>query len=239
MFVAVGDIRPLGKDGVWLLLGGCQWKCAYCYEHAILDKAKCKTVNIQELAAALLQSKPKLVKIDGGEPCEQAKELEAICSFLKESGVSVQLQTNGGFPGVVGDLLTRRLVDWMSIDVKAPLNNLELYRKMTNNKGDPQRVRESVDIAKDQAEYFEVVYPVVPGVNDKALHVKAVASDVSYCNQFTLRGFDHRRGAQDKTWLRFPQAEMKALRELAKAARDAFYNVDTIKIESVFGVEEL
>ena len=246
MYVTLGGIRPLGKGAVWVLFGGCNWKCPYCYEKDILDKAACKknkkctVVSIKELVGALLQAKPKLVKIGGGEPTEQPRELERLCMYLKGQGVAVQLHTNGSHPEIIGDLLSKNLLDMISIDVKAPLDNERLYKKMTGGMADPQAVRESIDIARDKASFFELVYPVIPGENDKEAYVTAVAKDVYYCTSFGLHGFDKRRPIVSDDWYKKKEVpDHDKLKKLAAAARDAFTNVDSVRVISHKGEEEI
>jgi len=246
MYVTLGDLRPMGKGAVWVLFGGCNWKCPYCYERDILDGAecekrkKCRVINVQQLASAILQAKPKLVKIGGGEPTEQARSLEMLCTYLKSQGAGIQLHTNGSHPEVVGDLLSKHLVDMVSIDVKAPLNNERLYKKMTGGLGSPQPVRETIDIARDKAQMTEIVYPVIPGLNDKKEYVTAIAKDLYYCSIFTVHGFDKRRPIVDeKLYREAGIPEHAHLVELAKAARDAFTNVDSVRVISYEGETEI
>lgn len=246
MYITLGDLRPMGKGAVWVLFGGCNWKCPYCYERDILDEAackekkKCRVVSVKQLAGAILQAKPKLVKIGGGEPTEQARPLEMLCSYLKSQGVGIQLHTNGSHPEVIGDLLSKHLVDMVSIDVKAPLDNERLYKKMTGGLGSPQPVRETIDIARDKAQMTEIVYPVIPGLNDKEEYVTAIAKDLFYCTIFTVHGFDKRRPSADEKFYRETEVPTHAhLVELAKAARDAFTNVDSFRVISHEGEEEI
>ncbi len=245
MYVTIGDLRPT-NEGAWLLFGGCNWNCPYCYEKDILDKAackknkKCRVVSIQELVGAILKTKPKLVKLGGGEPTEQPRELETICQYLKSQGAGVQLHTNGSHPEVVGDLLSKSLVDWVTVDVKAPLDNERLYKKLTGGKGDPQAVRETLDLVKDKAQVSEIVYPVIPGENDKTLFVSSVASDLLYCTIFTVHGFEKRRPIVDQTWYDKKEVpEHDKLKEMAIAARDALSSVETVRVISHKGEEQV
>jgi len=245
MYVTIGDLRPM-RDGAWVLMAGCNWKCPYCFERDILDKdlckknSKCKVVHVQELVEAILKSGAKLVKIDGGEPTVQDRELEMMCQYLKSQNVGVQLCTNGSRPEIVGDLLTKGLVDWVTVDVKAPLDNEELYKRMTGGKGSPQPVRETIDIARDKAQVFEINYPVIPGENDKKEYLTKLAKDLYYCGVFTVRGFDKRRPIVSDEWYKTKQVIPHAkLKELAVAARDAFNSVDTVRFISHEGEEEV
>ena len=233
----------MGKGAIWVLFGGCNWKCPYCYESGILDAAeckkrkKCRVISVQQLAGAILQAKPKLVKIGGGEPTRQ---LEMLCSYLKSQGVGIQLHTNGSNPGVVGDLLSKHLIDMISIDVKAPLDNERLYKKMTGGLGNPQAVRETIDIARDKAQMTELVYTVVPGLNDKKEYVTSIAKDLFYCTIFTIHGFDKTRPIVDEGLYRKTDVPTREhLVELAKAARDAFTNVESVRVISIDGEEEI
>lgn len=245
MYVTIGDLRPM-HDGACVFFGGCNWRCPYCFEKDILDKVlcekkkNCRVVRIDELVGVIVKSNPKLVKISGGEPTEQERELEMLCQYLKSQNIGVQVHTNGSHPEVIGDLLLKGLIDWVTLDIKAPLDNERLYGKMTGGKGDPQAVRETLDIARDKARVFEVVYPVVTGENDKALYVKSVASDIFYCSIFTLHAFEKRRPILDQKW--YDEKEVpthEKMLELGKTARDSLNNVESVRIISHKGEEEI
>ncbi len=242
MYINIADLKPnaaqvLGQPALIIFLQGCNYKCPYCYVSEYLDSAKGKKINIQEVAALVQQSKAKAVYITGGEPTEQGKELKMLLRYLRQMGVKIKLQTNGSNPGVIGELVTMNLVDHLAIDVKAPFEDKKLWDTMTGGKGDPQKVKESIDIAQQQVfeGMLEVVYPVVPGVNDKKEHVVAVAKAVNYCASFLIRGFDNTKACVNPEFnSKKPPSDAK-LTELADAARDNLYSVDTVRVRALQG----
>lgn len=241
MYVLLGGIKPLvdevmGRKATRIYMGECNWHCPYCYVPEVLDKAQCQRVNLSETIYLLQQMKGMdAVEITGGEPTKQGKELEALCRACKAEGWLVKVHTNGSNPGVVGDLVTENLVDVLSIDVKAPLNDKKMYAFVTGNKADPQKVRESLGLAhlRSFKGFFEALIPVLPGVNDKVDVISKICKDISYCDSLVLRGFDPRHDLVSEEWKDTDAPSHDTLLKLAKAGRDALYNVDMVVIESV------
>jgi pyruvate formate lyase activating enzyme len=241
MYVLLGGIKPLvgevmGKKATRLYMGGCNWKCGYCYVPDVIDKAKCQRVNFSELVYLLQQVKGmEAVEITGGEPTLQGRELEMLCRTCREAGLLVKVHSNGSNPGVLGDLVTENLVDVLTIDVKAPLKDEHMYSFITGAKADTQKVRESLGIAHLDSfkGFFEALVPVLPGVNDKPEVVKSICGDIGYCDALVLRGFDPRHMLVDPKWAKEVPPSHNTLLKLAKAGRDSLHNVNIVTIESV------
>ena len=86
----------------------------------------------------------------------------------------------------------------------------------------------------------EIVYPVIPGLNDKKEYLTRIASDLYYCSIFTVHGFEKRRPILRQRWydhVEVPKHE--DLVELATAARDAFKNIETVRVISHKGEMEI
>lgn len=58
------------------------------------------------------------VAISGGEPTLQPG-LESFCFRLKNMGLKVKVDTNGSHPSVVENLIKRKLVDFIAMDIKS------------------------------------------------------------------------------------------------------------------------
>jgi pyruvate formate lyase activating enzyme len=242
MYVTIADIKPnaadvLGTPATIIFMGGCDYKCPYCFVPEYLDEKKCKRLSIDEVVGLIQQIKAQAVYITGGEPTQQGRELKMMCRYFKQMGLKVRVQTNGSNPGVVGELVTANLVDYLGIDVKAPFDDDKAWALITGGKGDAQKVRESVEIAQQQVfeGFLEIVYPVVPGVNDTKAAVTSVAKDVNYCGSFLIRGFDNtKRCVNPEFNKKAPPTEAK-LTELADAARDNMVSVDVVRVRALQG----
>jgi pyruvate formate lyase activating enzyme len=63
------------------------------------------------------------VVISGGEPCLQ-DDLAVFCRKIKDMGFAVKLDTNGSRPDILEELLADNCVDFIAMDIKAPLSRL-------------------------------------------------------------------------------------------------------------------
>ena len=241
MYILLGGIKPLvgavmGKKSTRIYMGGCNWRCGYCYVPEILDKKNCQRVNLSECVYLLQQIKGmEAVEITGGEPTNQSKELEALCRVCKQEGWLVKVHSNGSNPGGIGDLITGNLVDVVALDIKAPLKDERMYSFITQKKVDTQKVRESIGLAHLTSfnGFFEVVIPILPGINDKPGIITKICKDINYCDSLVLRGFDPNHDLVGKKWKEEKPPTHNTLLKLAKVGRDALYNVDIVMIESV------
>jgi pyruvate formate lyase activating enzyme len=80
----------------------------------------------EDIVFGFLQKRQKLLNglvISGGEPCLQ-DDLAGFCRQVKKMGFVVKLDTNGSCPEVIEGLLDENLVDFIAMDIKAPLSRL-------------------------------------------------------------------------------------------------------------------
>lgn len=82
------------------------------------------------------------VTITGGEPTIQ-NDLESFIRQVKNMGFAVKLDTNGSHPQVIKALLAEKLLDFIAMDVKAPL---EKYKNIVNTQVDTDSIKESIDL---------------------------------------------------------------------------------------------
>jgi len=79
--------------------------------------------------------------ITGGEPTLQP-DLPDYIRRIKSLGFLVKLDTNGSSPKMLKELISQKLVDYIAMDIKAPLD--ERYHKVTGRPMDLKSVKESV-----------------------------------------------------------------------------------------------
>jgi pyruvate formate lyase activating enzyme len=100
----------------------------------------------EDIMQFLKKRKGKLdaVVITGGEPTLQ-KNLFGFISKVKELDFLVKLDTNGTNPLILENLLSKNLLDYVAMDIKAPLDK---YKTITNFDVDSNLVQKSIDIIK-------------------------------------------------------------------------------------------
>jgi pyruvate formate lyase activating enzyme len=118
-----------GKAAITLFFRGCPLRCPYCQNHPYLEKSE--TVELDFVREQIRSSSPYVssVVFSGGEPLMQ-KAVVPLAESAKALGLLVGVHTNGCYPEMVTELVKRKLVDKLFIDVKAPPDYPELYGKV-------------------------------------------------------------------------------------------------------------
>jgi len=78
----------------------------------------------------------------------------------------VGVETNGTNPEMVAYLIKNKLVDYLAMDIKAPLEK-ERYGQLTGVAADLEKIKESIRIIIDSKIDHEFRTTVVPGLLDK------------------------------------------------------------------------
>lgn len=125
---------------------GCNFRCHYCHNPELVTE--CNKIADEKLILDFLDTrKGKLdgVVITGGEPSLQ-KDLTDFISKVKEKGFEVKLDTNGSNPDVIVDLTEKNLLDYIAMDIKAPLSK---YQDIVDCAVDVLQIKDSVDFIKN------------------------------------------------------------------------------------------
>ncbi len=134
-----------GKLCAIIFAQGCNFRCPYCHNpELVLPEQFTPSLSEEEIFSFLDRRKKQLeaVEVTGGEPTLQP-DLLSFLAKIKNKGFSVKLDTNGSFPEIIREAIQRGVVDYLAMDVKAPL---ERYQEVTRSKIDPQKVKETVEI---------------------------------------------------------------------------------------------
>ena len=108
-----------GKVACTVFLQGCNFRCPFCHNSGLLGKEGPEELP-QETLLAFLKKRAGLldaVCITGGEPTLQ-KDLPQLLKAIKELGYLVKLDSNGGKPQVLKELVDAGLVDYIAMDIK-------------------------------------------------------------------------------------------------------------------------
>jgi pyruvate formate lyase activating enzyme len=123
--VAFSNADWPGKLAAVLFLQGCPWHCGYCQNPHLLPP---RGPHEEDWAATLawLATRRGLldaVVFSGGEPTAQA-ELGPALRAVRALGFAVGLHTGGAYPRRL--LEVARDVDWIGLDIKAPMLDYEV-----------------------------------------------------------------------------------------------------------------
>lgn len=129
----IGGFLPLslcdypGKMAAVVFTQGCNFRCPYCHNGALLTAHSETAIAVSDVLASLHSRRKFLdgVVISGGEPTLHA-DLADFLVAVRSMGYAVKLDTNGSRPKVLRDLFDRKLLDFVAMDVKAPLSRYEV-----------------------------------------------------------------------------------------------------------------
>ena len=114
-----------GKISTVLFTRGCALRCRYCHNPELV-LPECFQGPISETYVFdLLESRKKNIEgvvITGGEPTIH-KDLLQFMKRIKDMGYMVKLDSSGVFPDVLEAAINGRLVDYIAMDIKAPLRS--------------------------------------------------------------------------------------------------------------------
>jgi pyruvate formate lyase activating enzyme len=193
--MAIGGIQKLtlidypGKLAATVFLTGCNFRCPWCYSSEIVLPEKIKEqkkISEKELFSFLEEKNGLLegVVLCGGEPT-MSKDLASLIKKIKKAGFFVKLDTNGSDPKTLKNLIDKKLVDYVAMDLKAPK---EKYREITNSKIDVKEIQKSIDILREGKVDYEFRTTIVPGLHRRE-DILAMARWISGARKYYLQNF--------------------------------------------------
>jgi pyruvate formate lyase activating enzyme len=136
-----------GRLAAIVFTQGCNFLCPFCHNGSLLPMDADSLIG-ENTVFSFLQKRQKLldgVVISGGEPCLQ-DGLAGFCRQIKEMGFAVKLDTNGSRPLVIKELLDENLVDFIAMDIKAPLSRLP---ELTGTASHGPQISQSISLIAD------------------------------------------------------------------------------------------
>ncbi|MHB8908264.1 MAG: anaerobic ribonucleoside-triphosphate reductase activating protein [Syntrophales bacterium] len=147
----IGGIQRLslidypGKIGATVFTQGCNFRCPYCHNPDLVDPAQYGTIVPEEQVLSFLNKrlgKLEAVTVTGGEPTIH-EDLGRFLETLKGMGYLIKLDTNGSDPDMLERLIRKRLVDYLAMDIKGPLNR---YGEIASVKTDTANILKSIEL---------------------------------------------------------------------------------------------
>ncbi|HEX17616.1 MAG: anaerobic ribonucleoside-triphosphate reductase activating protein [Thermoplasmata archaeon] len=207
-----------GKVTSVIFLPNCNFRCPMCHNYGlILHPERYPDQDYEEIMNYLSENSDFLdgVVITGGEPTLH-EGLERICKDVRNLGLKVKLDTNGYMPDKLLKLLEDDLVDYIAMDVKAPLRE-DIYSKLSGVKVDIERIKESIGIIKSSGIDYEFRTTVVPSLL-KPEDVVEISKELSPARRFAIQQFVP-ENSMSKVLREIKPYDKKILEELARECK--------------------
>ncbi len=155
-----------GKICAIVFTQGCNFRCPYCHNPELVKPELFeRPIPEEEILSFLKNRVGKLdaVEITGGEPTLQRDLLEFI-KKIKDMGFLMKLDSNGTNPEILEKAIKEKIVDYLAMDVKAPL---EKYSKVVGTKVDTKKIRQSIDLIMNSGIDYEFRTTIVRSLLSK------------------------------------------------------------------------
>ena len=212
-----------GKVACEIFTQGCNFECPFCQNSSLIPITNTGEFSEEEIFEYLNLRKNILdgVVITGGEPTVQ-KDLKAFIKKIKDLGLLVKLDTNGGNPKVLQELIDEKLVDYVAMDIKNIFNK---YNITAGKKVSLDNIKKSIEILKASKidyEFRTTIIKEMHSLDDIVSICKLVGNAKYYLQNFedsenvlnhSLHGFSREELLFIDKYLKdlFPNVEIRAL----------------------------
>lgn len=180
-----------GKVSSVIFLPNCNLRCPFCHNSSlVLHGENMQTIPFSEIEEYLRRNKRWIegVVITGGEPTIHS-DLSDLCREIKELEMLVKVDTNGTNPKIVKELIDHKLVDFVAMDVKAPL----IEKKYSNACGVNTRkllgsIRETVELLLKGDVEYEFRTTLVPGLHEEK-DVELICQEIRGCRKYFIQKY--------------------------------------------------
>ena len=183
-----------GEIATVLFTRGCNFACPFCHNGHLLmkfNKAQNQEIELAEVLEFLRERKNFIdaVVISGGEPTLN-QDLPETIREMKKLGLLVKLDTNGTNVNMLSQLIEEKLLDYVAMDIKAPLDCKKYQQasgRVTN--GEFFNVRAAINLLQQadiKVEFRTTVVPELHTFED----IEAIAKYIEGAKIYSLQQFN-------------------------------------------------
>ena len=208
-----------------IFFGGCNFKCPACHNPSLVFNEG-GVLNEKEILDDLEKRKKFIdgVCLTGGEPLlSDLGELKKFIREIKQKKLSVKLDTNGTSPEKLKNLIGSGLIDYIAMDVKAPV---DLYSRVAGVQVNIDKIKESIKIIFESGvdyEFRTTVSPIIDGENIRWMKLEEVEEigkliiDITKNKKhkyYLQRFIPRKESLVDKRFENFSETPVKMLNEM-------------------------
>lgn len=215
---------------------GCNFRCPFCYNPILVwptREGRFQNISLSALDGDQQKGRPQIISesdlfvflktragkldtvvITGGEPTIQP-DLPKFIAKIKKLGYLVKVDTNGANPDMLKKLIKEGLVDYLAMDIKAPLGKYDI---VVGVQPDLEKIKKSIKIIKESNLPYEFRTTVVPeliGLKD----IKDIGKLIKSADKWYLQQFKNNTELLNKKFKKikpYPIDELKKMRKVAK-----------------------
>ncbi len=217
-FIETSLIDWDGMVSCVLFLPGCNFNCPFCHNHLLARHPERLADVPWERVENYLADKVDWIDgavVTGGEPTIH-QELKPLLVKIRDLKSKIKLDTNGYRPVVLEELFSEDLVDYVAMDVKAPLDGS--YAVASGTEVDVMQIRRSVSLIMGSGLPYEFRTTLVPGLHDLG-SVRRMGRELKGARKWALQQFVPAQAGDRSLRSAVPLGE-EALLEMQREARE-------------------
>lgn len=183
-----------GEIAAVLFTRGCNLFCPFCHNHHLVIKTshpQPESIPLDIVLEFLRERQGFLdgVVITGGEPTIHPG-LPRLLTMIKAMGYLIKLDTNGTNPVMLDELLQQGLVDYVAMDIKAPLDHKN-YSRAVGKLGAEEflNIKSSINLLRNSGIKVEFRTTVVPALHTPE-DIEEIARYLKGCELYSLQQFN-------------------------------------------------
>ncbi|MEX2013910.1 MAG: anaerobic ribonucleoside-triphosphate reductase activating protein [Parcubacteria group bacterium] len=204
-----------GKTAGMVYTIGCNFRCAYCHNPELVDETV-ETTYPEAFVLSFLEGRQGMLDglvITGGEPTMHGEKLLSFMKQVKDLGFLVKLDTNGTNPEFITTAIQDGLVDYIAMDVKAPLST---YHRTVSRPVNTGAIHASINLLRNSSIEYEFRTTVIKALLSPE-NLEKIASEISGAKRYFLQKFvpTNILNPQFKRKVSYTDDEFKAFQETA------------------------
>ncbi len=201
-----------GKMCAIIYARGCNFRCPYCHNpELVLPEKYSQEISLDSVMFFLKRRRGLLdaITISGGEPSIH-KDLVDLISKIKHLGYHVKLDTNGSNPEMVQKVIENKLIDYIAMDIKAPL---EKYKNVVKQPVQTALIEKSINLILKSKINYEFRTTVDWNLLDEN-DLFTIAHTIQGANLYYLQKLNqNRKGPFDRQELPVKNKELQRIAE--------------------------
>lgn len=175
-----------GKIASVLFTNGCVFRCSFCYNPGLVEPPFTTAIKEDTILKYLAERTKILegVAITGGEPTIHA-DLPEFLKKVKALGYPVKLDTCGYLPHILERLIGEKLIDYIAMDIKAPLAQYSVITRIPVNM---DFISKSINIIMSSGIPYEFRSTLVEGIHG-AEDIVEMARLIAGADRYYLQPF--------------------------------------------------
>lgn len=217
----------------------CIFRCPFCQNWSLVLAEDCVNRSIKDIITQLEGYRKYItgICITGGEPTIQFAGLVELLKNIQQMGLLSKLDTNGFYSDRIKRLIDSKLLNYIALDIKAPL----VPNQYGNIIGKPDLGEEAVrkiiltlKTLQKSAIPFETRTTIIPNCNDSEEDIVQIVKKLREFNisKYILQQFRTLGGTLEKNFSELPITPYNNLVRLAKIARKYIPDVRIRTIEA-------